>query len=158
MPRTPTSSSPGIATPAGASTFLKGLIDSGLARQLRASHDPFDLVVSSDVIEHLYDPLTFLRAAFAVLRPGGTAIIGTPYHGYLKNIAISVTGTWDAHHGVGWHGGHIKFFSVASLGGMLVDAGFEAPRFSYYGRFPGFWKNMIAVARKPAVDVAKIPG
>jgi hypothetical protein len=32
---------------------------------------------------------------------------------------------------------------------MLRDAGFDAPRFEFYGRCPGFWKNMIAVAGKP---------
>lgn len=134
----------------GRVSFIKGLIDTELARRLLSSHAPFDLVVSSDVIEHIYDPLEFLKAAFAVLRPGGTAIIGTPYHGYLKNVAIGLTGKWDSHHGVHWHGGHIKFFSVASLSGMMVQAGFDAPRFAFYGRFPCFWKNMIAVATRPA--------
>jgi 2-polyprenyl-3-methyl-5-hydroxy-6-metoxy-1,4-benzoquinol methylase len=130
-------------------TFMHGVINTELANQLRATHPPFDLVVSSDVIEHLYDPLAFLRAAFAILRPGGTAIIGTPYHGYLKNLAISLTGNWDAHHTVHWHGGHIKFFSVASLTAMMRRAGFNEPAFTFYGRFPGFSKNMIAVATKP---------
>ena len=129
-------------------SFRKGLIGDELAHQLRISHAPFDLVVSSDVIEHVYNPLDFLKTAFALLRPGGVAIIGTPYHGYLKNIAISVTGKWDSHHSVGWHGGHIKFFSVSSLTSMIKEAGFGEPHFEYYGRFPGFWKNMIAVARK----------
>lgn len=32
----------------------------------------------------------------------------------------------------------------------MVRAGFAAPRFHYYGRVPGFWKNMIAVTHKPA--------
>jgi 2-polyprenyl-3-methyl-5-hydroxy-6-metoxy-1,4-benzoquinol methylase len=84
-------------------TFLKALIDSELARQLVAQPGPFDLVVSSDVIEHLYDPLEFLKTALALLRPDGIAVIGTPYHGYFKNVAISVTGNWDLHHSVHWH-------------------------------------------------------
>lgn len=131
-------------------TFVKGLIDARLPQALLAGRQPFDLVVSSDVIEHIYDPLEFLNTALALLRPGGSAVIGTPYHGYLKNVAISLTGKWDVHHSVHWHGGHIKFFSVPSLRSMLLHAGFGEPRFEYYGRFPGFWKNMIAVTRKPA--------
>lgn len=131
-------------------SFMKGLISLELAAQLRRTQPPFDLVVSSDVIEHIYDPLEFLRAAYELLRPGGVAVIGTPYHGYLKNVAISLTGKWDAHHGVHWHGGHIKFFSVPSLSRMMIEAGFSEPHFEYYGRFPGFWKNMIAVATRPA--------
>lgn len=129
-------------------TFMKGLIDLDLARQLASSHAPFDLVVSSDVIEHLYDPVALLAAAHALLKPGGAAVIGTPYHGYLKNLAISVLGKWDQHHGVNWPGGHIKFFSVASLSSMIRQVGLNEPSFAFYGRFPGFWKNMIAVATK----------
>ena len=129
-------------------SFMKGLISLDLARELAAAHPPFDLVVSSDVIEHMYDPLEFLQAAHAIVKPGGVAVIGTPYHGYLKNVAISLSGKWDAHHGVHWHGGHIKFFSVPSLSNMMVQAGFDAPRFEFYGRFPGLWKNMIAIATK----------
>lgn len=129
--------------------FQTGLIDAGLPEQLLASHPPFDWVVSADVIEHMYDPLALVKAAYAILRPGGTAVICTPYHGYLKNVAISVLDRWDSHHGVHWHGGHIKFFSVPSLAGLMREAGFNEPHFNFYGRFPGFWKNMIAVATKP---------
>lgn len=130
-------------------TFEKGLIAPELADRVLSAHGPFDLVVSSDVIEHLYDPLEMLHTVAALLRPGGTAVIGTPYHGYLKNIAISVLGKWDEHHSVHWHGGHIKYFSVASLRKMLLRAGFTEPRFEYFGRVPGFWKNMIAVTTMP---------
>jgi 2-polyprenyl-3-methyl-5-hydroxy-6-metoxy-1,4-benzoquinol methylase len=130
-------------------TFMNSLVDPAFAERVRATHPAFDLVVSSDVIEHLYHPLEFLQTALSLLRPGGTAVIGTPYHGYLKNIAISLTGKWDVHHSVHWHGGHVKFFSVPSLTHMMLEAGFNAPRFEYYGRMPAMWKNMIAVATKP---------
>jgi len=129
-------------------SFMNGLIDATLAKQLLAVRQPFDLVVSSDVIEHLYNPLDFLETALALLRPGGTAVIGTPYHGYLKNVAISLAGKWDVHHSVHWHGGHIKFFSPSSLRKMMLNAGFDEPRFHYYGRIPAFWKNMIAVSKR----------
>lgn len=107
--------------------FEQALIDHDLASRLLSTTAPFGLVVSSDVIEHLYNPLAFLEAAHMMLRPGGTEVIGTPYHGYLKNLAISLTGKSDAHHGVHWHGGHIKFFSPASLRNMLLAAGFSEP-------------------------------
>jgi SAM-dependent methyltransferase len=129
-------------------TFRADVIDDGLPSRLGVMHQPFDLVVSSEVIEHLYHPQALLRSAFALLRPGGIVLISTPYHGYLKNVAISVLGRWDEHHSPHWHGGHVKFFSVSSLAAMIREAGFNQPEFHYYGRVAGFWKNMIAVATR----------
>ena len=108
----------------------------------------FDLVISSDVIEHLYRPADLIETAVHLLRPGGVLIVGTPYHGYWKNLAISVVGKWDEHHGVHWQGGHIKFFSVKTLTGLVTSAGFIDVTFRYYGRVPWLWKNMICIARK----------
>lgn len=110
----------------------------------------YDLVVSSDVIEHLYRPATLIETAAALLKPGGHLIIGTPYHGYLKNLAISALNQWDAHHGVHWDGGHIKFFSERTLRSMVVQHGFKQARFHFYGRMPWLWKHMICVAQRDA--------
>lgn len=109
----------------------------------------FDLVVSVDVIEHLYRPKTLIETAAAILKPGGCLVLCTPYHGYFKNVAISALGRWDAHHHVHFDGGHIKFFSVPTLANML-DGPFAVRGVEYYGRFPGFWKNMICIATRRA--------
>jgi 2-polyprenyl-3-methyl-5-hydroxy-6-metoxy-1,4-benzoquinol methylase len=108
----------------------------------------FDLVISSDVVEHLFHPNSLMEAASSVLKPGGCLVLGTPYHGYLKNLAISILGKWDEHHGVHWDGGHIKFYSVRTLENLVRGAGFTVEQFHYYGRMPWLWKNMICVARK----------
>ena len=113
----------------------------------RVSQRQFDLVVSVDVVEHLYRPMTLIETADALLRPGGHLVVCTPYHGYLKNLAISLLGGWDSHHGVHWDGGHIKFFSVPTLR-TLVASRFEVQRFEYFGRVRGLWKNMICIATK----------
>jgi hypothetical protein len=53
----------------------------------------------------------------ALLSPGGVAFISTPNHGYLKTLALAVTGKMDAHFTASWDGGHIKFFSIAEVVG-----------------------------------------
>lgn len=108
----------------------------------------FPLVVSLEVIEHLYDPRAFARTLHSLLEPGGTAILSTPYHGYVKNVALAATGRLDAHFTALWDGGHIKFFSIATLRALLREAGFEDPRFVRVGRIPPLAKSMVAIARR----------
>ena len=108
----------------------------------------FDAVVSTEVIEHLYTPALLACYAHAVLVDGGHLVVTTPYHGYLKNLALSVLGRWDHHHTVLWNGGHIKFFSYATLARLLRDNGFEVVRFVGIGRLFWLWKSMLVVARK----------
>jgi 2-polyprenyl-3-methyl-5-hydroxy-6-metoxy-1,4-benzoquinol methylase len=127
-------------------TFVQAVIDSTLRERTKLAE--FDLVVSSDVIEHLYRPADLIEAAASLLEPNGQFLIGTPYHGYLKNVVLSLTGKMDAHFSALHDGGHIKFFSVDTLSRLLRSYGFTDLAFSYYGRAPRLWKNMICHARK----------
>jgi 2-polyprenyl-6-hydroxyphenyl methylase/3-demethylubiquinone-9 3-methyltransferase len=115
---------------------------------MRQSAGHCDVVLSVEVIEHLTSPRRFLENAFAVLKPGGCLVLTTPYHGYLKNLAISLLNRWDRHFGVDWEGGHIKFFSPKTLAPMALNAGFKNPRFRFVGRVPWLWKSMIMIAQK----------
>jgi SAM-dependent methyltransferase len=108
----------------------------------------FELVISSDVIEHLYRPAALLEAASDLLKPQGHILIGTPYHGYLKNLILSLSGRMDGHFGVLDDGGHIKFFSVRTLSTLLRSHGFVDLEFEFYGRAAWLWMNMICRARK----------
>jgi ubiquinone biosynthesis O-methyltransferase len=116
---------------------------------LRARFGTFDRVVALEVIEHLFDPRTFLRRAFEALKPGGRLVLSTPYHGYLKNVVLALSGKLDAHFTVLWDGGHIKFFSERTLAAMLQEAGFVDLRFQGAGRVPLLWKSLVASARRP---------
>ena len=124
--------------------FIEALIN----RELTAI-DKFDLVISSDVIEHLYRPSDLLEAASKLLKVGGHLLVGTPYHGYLKNLAIALTNRMDSHFSVLHDGGHIKFFSVKTLSQLMIAHSYQDLSFTYYGRAPWLWKNMICHARKP---------
>lgn len=107
----------------------------------------FDALISTEVIEHLYDPATFLRNAHSLLKPGGTLVLSTPYHGYLKNLSLAVTGKLDRHFDALRHHGHIKFFSRQTLSAALTQAGFRDLRFFGAGRIPWLWKSMVFRAR-----------
>ena len=106
----------------------------------------FDVVVSTEVIEHLFSPQLLPAFARKLLPAGGHLVISTPYHGYLKNLALSVFNKWDKHHTPLWHGGHIKFWSRATLTQLLEENGFRVVGFHGAGRLPLLWKSMILVA------------
>lgn len=109
----------------------------------------FDLVISAEVIEHLFYPRELVRVARQCLRPAGTLILTTPYHGYLKNLALALLGNLDSHFTTLWDGGHIKFFSVSTLSQLVVSEGFTNPQFQFAGRLPYLWKSMACAATLP---------
>lgn len=109
----------------------------------------FDMVCSTEVVEHLYAPHELARYCFDALKPGGVLVISTPYHGYLKNLALSLADKWDGHFTAAWHGGHVKFWSRKTLTTLLESEGFDVVGFSGAGRFPFLWKSMVLIARRP---------
>ena len=115
---------------------------------LAAQESAFDAVVSTEVIEHLFSPHLLPIYASGLLKSGGYLVITTPYHGYLKNLALALFGKWDKHHTVLWHGGHIKFWSRSTLTQLLEESGFQVTDFSGVGRVPYLWKSMVVIARK----------
>ncbi|AYL97263.1 class I SAM-dependent methyltransferase [Mucilaginibacter celer] len=126
--------------------FLHDLSVPGLPKQLDGIK--FDTVISTEVIEHLYDPYAFVALCRDVLsETKGELIISTPYHGYLKNLFLSVFNKWDSHISPLWQGGHIKFWSVKTLTQILNEHGFEVTAFRGCGRIPYLWMTMIIKAR-----------
>jgi len=109
----------------------------------------FKTIISTEVVEHLYDPRKYIDFCKTILLKsgGGTLILTTPYHGYLKNIGLSITGAMDKHFTVLWDGGHIKFWSYKTLKQLLNEFGFEVTNFKGCGRFPYLWKSMLLSAK-----------
>lgn len=113
------------------------------------NEEPFDVVISTEVVEHLYSPRPFIKGCYSALRPGGRVLISTPYHGYAKNVAIALAGKMDKHYTALWDGGHIKFWSRATLGKLMTEAGLTNIQFAGAGRWPMFWKSMIMSGDRP---------
>lgn len=109
----------------------------------------FPVVISLEVVEHVYAPRDYAKTLFDLVEPGGSAIISTPYHGYLKNCALALSGKMDAHFTALWDHGHIKFWSFKTISALLEEAGFEQLRFERVGRMRPLAKSMVVIARKP---------
>lgn len=115
---------------------------------LAGAYGNFPVVTSLEVVEHVYDPYHYAATLFSLVEPGGIAILSTPYHSYLKNLALAVTGKMETHFNVLETHGHIKFWSIKTLTTLLTKAGFEEFSWLRAGRIPSLAKSMLVVARK----------
>jgi 2-polyprenyl-3-methyl-5-hydroxy-6-metoxy-1,4-benzoquinol methylase len=85
----------------------------------------FDLVFSTDVIEHLFLPRRLVGFKKYHVGKSGYVLTCTPEFGsYGKNILYSLFGKWDMVHSPLWDGGHIKFFSRRWMKKIFEEQGF----------------------------------
>ncbi|MGC4065893.1 MAG: class I SAM-dependent methyltransferase [Polyangiaceae bacterium] len=91
-----------------------------------AERPDFDLVYSTDVIEHVPDPRTFVQALGKVVKPGGYLLLGTP-NGSADGIDINGP-MWG-----GFNPFHIWFFTRSCLARLLEQSGFEVIESYTYG-------------------------
>jgi 2-polyprenyl-3-methyl-5-hydroxy-6-metoxy-1,4-benzoquinol methylase len=114
----------------------------------RLNEPPFDIVISTEVVEHLYLPRDYARGCFKALKPGGRFICTTPYHGFLKNLSLALLNKWDSHADPLWDGGHIKLWSRKTITRLLVETGFRNIQFRGAGRVPFLWMTMVIAGDK----------
>jgi 2-polyprenyl-6-hydroxyphenyl methylase/3-demethylubiquinone-9 3-methyltransferase len=90
----------------------------------------FDLVVSMDVIEHVSDPLAWVREALRVLKPGGTLFLTTPNYASLSLRVIESTALEAVARFQGFSRKHIHPTKMTPdrLRNVLLEAGCREPR------------------------------
>jgi 2-polyprenyl-6-hydroxyphenyl methylase/3-demethylubiquinone-9 3-methyltransferase len=115
------------------------------ADDLAGRFGTFPVVVSLEVIEHCPSAREFMRSFASLLAPGGVGLISTPYHGYLKNLALVASGGFDRHFNPLWEGGHLKFFTESKLRQLFEDTGFSRHELHSVGRVPILAKSTLAV-------------
>lgn len=126
------------------------LFEGSAYEDLLSRFGSFPLIYSLEVIEHVYDPRLVVKRAYAMLEPGGRLVLSTPYHGYFKNLMLALTGKMDSHFTALWDHGHIKFWSVKTIGALLQEAGFKILKIRRLGRIPALAMTMMVVAEKPS--------
>lgn len=72
----------------------------GSILQMPFPHASFDIVVSSEVIEHTPDPFSGVREMYRVLKPGGTLVLTTPNQLWYPSVVIANKLHWRPYQGL----------------------------------------------------------
>ena len=107
----------------------------------------FDMAVTLDVIEHVFDPLSFLKEIHRVLKPGGELVLSTPNilnENLLKSLVRNRKFPKTSGDLFPYDGGHIHFFTYQDIYDILMDAGFNSKPVGPLGnRFDYEYKETI---------------
>ncbi len=90
----------------------------------RSGGQGFDAVVATHVLEHLEDPLGFVKRCAGLLNPGGSLLFSTPYSPLSRELLGWDVMNMPPHHLTRWNGR--AFRKLAEVAGL--DIAIHAPR------------------------------
>ncbi|MBA2447582.1 MAG: class I SAM-dependent methyltransferase, partial [Chloroflexi bacterium] len=94
-------------------------VSTGTVDTFSDAAEPFDVVAFADVVEHVRDPVHFLRRVHALLRPRGVALLITPS---LASWSARVLGR----HWMEYKLEHLFYFTPRSVRLALERSGFDS--------------------------------
>ena len=108
----------------------------------------FDVMLLSHTLEHITDPVGFIRAMAERLREGGVIYVKVPNYG-ARYVRYVLRGRWHCF----IPGQHIWYFDRSTLAGLFTAQGFTTLR-TYTRQRPGFASATILKALIKAPIVA----
>jgi SAM-dependent methyltransferase len=140
---------------AGADHSGPWTVMSGDIFELRDSLGPYDVVVASQVLEHLLDPAAFVEVVHGLLRPGGMVHVDVPSHWALAGLPSRMSSALarrQNRYGAITPPHHCMAFSRESLG-TLFSSRFSAKTFSASSA-DGTWGQALTSGLLPSAYFA----
>lgn len=95
------------------------------SRKLPFNAETFDIVIASEVIEHLFNPENLLTESKKVLKKNGSLIITTPNFLYWGNRIRFLLGNFKYEKSGVFDESHIHFYTYKSLKVDIDEAGYK---------------------------------
>lgn len=84
----------------------------------------FDCVIAGDILEHLVDPWSVLRATAALIEPGDAVVVSLPNIRYWETFwQLGVKGTWPKRSLGIFDRTHLRWFTLRDAYDLLDQAG-----------------------------------
>ena len=114
----------------------------------------FDALIAADVLEHLVDPWTTLRAYARTLNPGGTAVVSLPNVGHWSTYAHLLAGRWPRRPEGIFDATHLRWFTLRDATELLAQADLQTHTVVRRGWIA--WRGSRADVLAP--PLLKVPG
>ena len=99
--------------------------------------DSYDVLILSEVLEHLIDPWGVMKALAPFVKPGGLIFASSPNISHHKVIRSLLAGRFDYETEGVMDRTHVRWFTPASYRAMFEDAGFETLSIGPVAPYPG---------------------
>ena len=162
----------GVELHAGAAAQARKRLDAVVQGDLahldlaQLGDEPFDVILASDVLEHLAEPEAVLARALTRLRPGGAVVVSLPNVAHVVVFANLLMKRWPRRSSGIFDRAHLRFFAKRDMVRLLEGAGLHVlriePYFTRYAAiraaclvlslyvFRDFWaRQFLLLAEKP---------
>ena len=162
----------GVELHAGAAAQARKRLDAVVQGDLahldlaQLGDEPFDVILASDVLEHLAEPEAVLAQVLTRLRPGGAVVVSLPNVAHVCVFASLLLKRWPRKSSGIFDRTHLRFFAKWDMVALLEGAGLRVLRVEpYYTRyaairaaclvlslyvFRDFWaRQFLLLAEKP---------
>lgn len=95
---------------------------------LSSLHSTFDVVIMSEVLEHLVDPWRVLRSLREIVTPDAWVFASSPVISHYSTILMLLRGRWDLTEVGRMDRTHLRWFTPQSYRQMFFDCGFAVHR------------------------------
>ncbi|MDR1646527.1 MAG: class I SAM-dependent methyltransferase [Zoogloeaceae bacterium] len=118
----------------------------------------FERVVAADVLEHLYDPLTVLRAMKSLVDDRGALVISLPHVGHAAVLACLLDGDFEYRDWGLLDRTHIRFFGIKNMQTLFEQAELKivgaecVVRHPEATEFVKHWHNLSTSMRRVALS------
>ncbi len=107
----------------------------------------FDLLTSFELLEHLFDPASFIKKVYTLLKPGGLLLLTT-----LNCKGFDILLLWDKSKSI-IPPHHLNFFNPSSMRHLLERSGFEVIEISTPGKLD--WDIIEGMINNEGVDMGR---
>jgi|SRR5262245_1440073 len=125
---------------------------------IEGCRDEFDLVILSDIVEHLYNPWRAMAALRQRLTANGRVLISVPNLQNIRYVSAVLSGGFYYEESGLMDITHIRFFSAETLTLLLHSCGYQLVRTGYRPDFTlsnevSHWRARLANGERPTISL-----